>query len=71
MPPGGNWVTTRKPRRGATIRVMAPTFHSERRMRRISECVRKRRRQSAAQRKAQAERMRAYWAAKRKKQAKG
>ena len=31
---------------------------------------RKRRRQSAAQRKAQAERMKAYWAAKRKKQAK-
>jgi hypothetical protein len=30
----------------------------------------KRRRQSAAQRKAQAERMKAYWAAKRKKQAK-
>ena len=33
--------------------------------------TRKRRRQSAAQRKAQAERMKAYWAAKRKKQAKG
>ena len=32
--------------------------------------TRKRRRQSAAQRKAQAERMKAYWAAKRKKQAK-
>ena len=31
---------------------------------------RKRRRQSAAQRRAQAERMKAYWAAKRKKQAK-
>jgi hypothetical protein len=33
--------------------------------------TRKRRRQSAAQRKAQAERMKAYWAAKRNKQAKG
>jgi hypothetical protein len=33
--------------------------------------TRKRRRRSAAQRKAQAERMKAYWAAKRKKQAKG
>ena len=32
--------------------------------------TRKRRRRSAAQRKAQAERMKAYWAAKRKKQAK-
>jgi hypothetical protein len=33
--------------------------------------AKKRRRRSAAQRKAQAERMKAYWAAKRKKQAKG
>ena len=32
--------------------------------------AKKRRRQSAAQRKAQAERMKAYWVAKRKKQAK-
>ena len=36
----------------------------------VAAPTRKRRRQSAAQRKAQAERMKAYWAAKRKKQAK-
>ena len=37
----------------------------------VTAPTKKHRRQSAAQRKAQAERMKAYWAAKRKKQAKG
>ena len=52
-------------RRGRPPKNLSATVASE-----AAAPTRKRRRQSVAQRKAQAERMKAYWAAKRKKQAK-
>jgi hypothetical protein len=53
-------------RRGRPPKNQSATVASE-----TAAPTRKRRRQSVAQRKAQAERMKAYWAARRKKQAKG